>query len=92
MFASVKCEQKFPLITVRALTRTGLIIHVPLLIDTGRHAHLRNKDHFSFELFWFRQESFYEMVKAEWEALTYSDSPIDKWQKIIRHLQRFLRG
>jgi hypothetical protein len=32
------------------------------------------------------------MVKAEWEAVTYGDSPIDKWQKIIRHLRRFLRG
>jgi hypothetical protein len=33
----VNWEQKFPLVTVRALTRSGLD-HTPLLIDSGNHA------------------------------------------------------
>jgi endonuclease/exonuclease/phosphatase family metal-dependent hydrolase len=42
VLASVEWEQKFPLVSVRALTRSGSD-HTPLLIDTGRRAHIGNK-------------------------------------------------
>jgi hypothetical protein len=91
VLASVEWEQKFPLVSVRALPRSGSD-HTPLLIDSGNHAHLGNKSRFSFELSWFQQAGFYDMVAAEWAAGPRGVSPIDTWQKKIRHLRRFLRG
>jgi endonuclease/exonuclease/phosphatase family metal-dependent hydrolase len=49
VLTNVEWEQKFPLVTVRALTRTGSD-HTPLLIDSGEAAHVGNKTTFSFEL------------------------------------------
>jgi hypothetical protein len=63
-----------------------------LLIDSGTHAHIGNKAHFSFETSWWKHENFYEIVKAEWEAETRGNSPIAIWQNKIRHLRRFLKG
>ena len=53
VLASVEWEQKVPLATVQALTRTGLD-HTPLLTDSGVQAHLGNTSQFSFELSWLR--------------------------------------
>jgi endonuclease/exonuclease/phosphatase family metal-dependent hydrolase len=53
VLASVDWEQKYPLVSVRALTRSGSD-HTPLLIDSGEQAHLGNKALFSFELSWLR--------------------------------------
>jgi exonuclease III len=91
VLATVEWEQKFPLVTVRALTRAGSD-HTPLLIDTGQHAHRGNRLSFSFELAWFQQDGFHEMVAAEWAAVPRGSSPMDTWQRKIRHLRRFLRG
>jgi mannosylglycoprotein endo-beta-mannosidase len=91
VLASVEWEQKFPLVTVRALTRAGSD-HTPLLIDSGHHAHRGNKPKFSFELAWLHQDGFYEMVANEWAAVAQGASPIQTWQKKIRHLRRYLRG
>jgi endonuclease/exonuclease/phosphatase family metal-dependent hydrolase len=49
VLASVEWEQKFPLVTVRALSRSGSD-HTPLLIDAGIQAHVGNKPRFSFGL------------------------------------------
>jgi hypothetical protein len=57
ILASVDWENKFPLVFVRALTRSGSD-HTPLLIDSGEQTHLGNKSHFSFELSWLRQDGF----------------------------------
>jgi hypothetical protein len=91
VLAIVNWEQKFPLVTVRALTRTDSD-HAPLLIDSGNHAHIGNKAHFSFEISWLKHENFYEIVKAEWETETRGDSPIARWQNTIHHVRRFLKG
>jgi hypothetical protein len=53
ILASVDWQQKFPLVTVRVLPRTGSN-HTPVLINSGEHAHLENKVVFSFELLWLR--------------------------------------
>jgi hypothetical protein len=91
VLASVEWEQKFPLMTVRALTRAGSD-HTPLLIDSGQHAHRGNRLRFSFELSWFEQDGFHEMIAAEWATVSAGNSPIQTWQKKIRHIRRFLRG
>jgi hypothetical protein len=89
----VDWEQKFPLVSVRALSRTGSgSDHTPLLIDSGIKAHNGNQPRFSFELFWFRQEGFYEMVVKEWNSINTGRNPIERWQNKIRHLRRFLKG
>jgi hypothetical protein len=51
VLTNVEWEQKFPLVTVCALTRTGSD-HTPLLIDFGEAAHIGNRNTFSFELSW----------------------------------------
>jgi hypothetical protein len=91
VLASVEWEQKFPLISVRALTRSGSE-HTPLLIDAGIQAHVGNKARFAFELAWLEQDGFYELVAAEWAAGPVGKFPIQTWQNKIRHLRRFLRG
>jgi endonuclease/exonuclease/phosphatase family metal-dependent hydrolase len=50
VLASITWEQKFPLVTVRALSRSDSD-HTPILIDSGVKAHLGNKSNFSFELY-----------------------------------------
>jgi hypothetical protein len=52
VLASVEWEEKYPLVSVRALTRTGS--HMPLLIATGSPAHLGRSKLFSFELSWLK--------------------------------------
>ena len=91
ILASVEWEQKFPLVTVCAMTRTGSD-NTPLLIDSGNRAHLGNKPHFSFELSWLNHDGFYEIVAAEWDAVTKGLTPIERWQNKIRHLRRYLKG
>ena len=86
ILATVEWEQKFPLVSVQALTRTGSD-HTP-----GAHAHLGNKARFSFKLSWLRQEGFYERVAAEWAAYVKGDTPIEVWQNKIRYLRWYLRG
>jgi hypothetical protein len=57
ILTTVDWEQKFPLVSVRALSRTGSSSdNTPLLIDSGIKAHNGNKSRFSFELFWFKQQ------------------------------------
>ncbi|XP_024310192.1 uncharacterized protein LOC112268600 [Brachypodium distachyon] len=91
VLTSVDWEQKFPLVTVHALTRASSD-HTPLLLDSGDQAHPGNKAQFLFELSWLRQEGFYEIVAAEWAVCRGGSSPIERWQNKIRHLRRFLRG
>jgi hypothetical protein len=75
ILASVEWENKFPLVSVRALTRSGSD-HTPFLIDSGEQAHLGNKAHFSFELSWFRQEGFHDLIQREWNLAGSSVSPM----------------
>jgi exonuclease III len=64
ILARGEVEQKFPLLSVRALTRSGSD-HTPLLLDFGSLAHGGKNTNFSFELSWLRQEGFIDMVKNE---------------------------
>jgi hypothetical protein len=91
VLASVSWEQKYPLVSVQALTRSESD-HTPLLLDSGEQAHLGNKVLFSFELSWLRQEGFYDMVAQQWAAMSCGDSPMEVWKNKIRHLRNFFRG
>jgi hypothetical protein len=59
--ASVEWKQKFPLVTVQALTRSGLD-YTSLLIDLGNQALIGKISSFSFKLSQLRQDGFYDMV------------------------------
>jgi hypothetical protein len=82
----VEMEQKFPLLNVHALTRTGSD-HTPLLLDFGSPAHGGKSSHFSFKLSWLKQDGFADMVTNEWRSVTNGPTPIESWQKKIRHLR-----
>jgi hypothetical protein len=89
--ASVEWEQKFPLVSVRALTRSGSD-HTQLLLDSGDQAFIGNKANFSFELAWLKTEGFYDLVDREWKSVSSGTTALDRWQNKIRHLRQFLRG
>jgi hypothetical protein len=83
VLASVEWEQKFPLVSVRALSRSGSD-HTPLLIDLGSKAHRGNTTRFSFELSWFEQDGFDELVATDWAAGPISKTPMQIWKNKIR--------
>lgn len=65
ILTSVDWEQKFPLVTVRAMPR-AISDHTPLLVDSGDATHAGNKNTFSSELAWFERESFVDLIAREW--------------------------
>jgi hypothetical protein len=91
VLASISWEQKFPLVTVRALPRADSD-HTPILIDSGVKAHLGNQAKFSFELHWLRQEGFFDMIVKEWNSARGGANPMEIWLNKLRHIRRFLKG
>jgi hypothetical protein len=91
VLASVEWKNKFPMVSVRALTRIRSD-HTPLFLDSGEQAHLGNKTHFSFELSWIRQDGFYDLVQREWNVAGSNVNAMENWQSKIRHLRSYLRG
>ena len=65
VLVSVEWEQKFPLVTIQALS-WGISDHTPLLVDSSEATHMGNKNTFSFELAWFERESFLDLIAREW--------------------------
>ena len=61
VLASVEWEQKFPLVTVQALSH-AISDHTPLLVDSGEVTHACNKNVFSFELSCFQKEGFVDLL------------------------------
>ena len=47
--------------------RRGLSDHDPLPFDSSETAHVGNKAAFSFELSWFENDGFIEMIVVGWE-------------------------
>jgi hypothetical protein len=91
ILASVEWEQKYPLVSVRALTRSGSV-HTPLLLDSGAQSFMGNKFHFSFELAWLKVDGFFNMVAKEWGSVHTGTGALERWQKKIRHIRQYLRG
>jgi hypothetical protein len=86
ILASVEWEQKFTLVSVRALTRSGSD-HTPLILDSGDQAFIGNKSTYSFELAWLKMEGFYKMVSQQWASVSQGDNPMELWQNKIRNLR-----
>jgi hypothetical protein len=89
--ASISWEQKFPLVKVRALSRSDSD-HNPILTDSGVKADLGNKLKFSFELYWLRQEVFFDLIVKEWNSVLIGSNPMENWLNKLRHVRRFLKG
>ena len=83
---SVDWEQKFPLVTVQALSR-AIFDHTPLLVDSDEGTHLGNKNIFSFELAWFEREGFLDLIAQEWAKDSGGRSSIERRKNKIRHLR-----
>ena len=86
VLASVEWEQKFPLVTVQALSR-GISDHTPLFVVSGEPNHVGNKNTFSFELAWFEREGFLDLVAREWAKDAGGRTSVERWQNKIRHLR-----
>ena len=91
VLASVEWEQKFPLVTVQALSR-GFSDHTPLFVDSGEPNHVGNKNTFSFEMAWFEREGFLDLIAREWAKGVGGRTAVERWQNKIRSLRSFLRG
>ena len=91
VLASIEWEQKFPLVTVHALSRV-ISDHTPLLVDSGEATHVGNKNTFSFGSAWFKREGFLDLIAREWAKDLGGRSNVERWQNKIRHLRQFLRG
>ena len=78
VLASVDWEQKFPLVTVQALSR-GISDHTPLFVDSSEATHLGNKNSFSFELSWFEREGFFDLVAREWAKDLGGKTALQRW-------------
>src|SRR3954469_12772435 len=85
-------EEKFPMVTVRALERIeALSDHALLLLSFGSPPR-KSTNEFKFELGWMIRDGFYEMVKAIWEKPVDGQTPILRWNNKMRTLRKFLRG
>ncbi|XP_073355099.1 uncharacterized protein [Aegilops tauschii subsp. strangulata] len=91
VLASVEWEQKFPLVTVQALSR-GISDHTPLFVDSGEPSHVGNKNTFSFEMAWFKREGFLDLIAREWAKGAGGRTSVERWQNKMRNLRSFLRG
>jgi len=89
---STDWEDKYPLVTVRALERIeDLSDHAPLLLSTGTlKPNARHR--FKFELGWLLRDGFDDMVKRVWSAPVPGNSPVRRWNAKIRNLRKYLRG
>ena len=85
VLARVEWEQKFPLVTVQALSR-AISDHTPLLVDSGEATHVGNKNTFSFKLAWFERAGFLDLIAREWAKNSGGRSPVERWQNKTRHL------
>jgi hypothetical protein len=78
VFASTTWEQKFPMSTVRDLSRV-VSDHTPLLLDTG-HNIPHSPKIYRFEKWWINQDGFSELVRKVWNIeCPYTDA-MDVWQ------------
>jgi mannosylglycoprotein endo-beta-mannosidase len=85
-------EDKFPLVSVRALERIEkLSDHAPILLTTGSTRPLGRKQ-FKFELGWIHRDGFLDMVKNVWDRPVTGQTPIERWNHKMRALRKHLSG
>jgi hypothetical protein len=88
---TTKWEDKFPLTTVRILTRE-ISDHVPLLLNSGEPSSIDTQPLFKFELGWLLRDGFIDMIRDIWSNTITGQTPMERWQGRIRRLRQHLRG
>jgi hypothetical protein len=77
-------EDKYPLVSVRALEHTEkLSDHTPILLTT-RNPRPPSKRPFKFELGWLQRDGFQDMVKTVLERPVSGNTPILRWNNKMR--------
>ena len=86
-------EEKFPMVSVRALERIeALSDHPPILLTTGS-PRPRGASQFKFELGWLHREGFHDMVKTVWERPVAGRTPIQRRNNKMRaYANTFVAG
>jgi hypothetical protein len=84
-------EEKFPLSTVRALTRE-ISNHTPLLLNTEKPTNAHTEPMFKFELRWLLRDGFIDMIRDLWSNTTTGHTPMERWHGKIRRVRQHLRG
>jgi hypothetical protein len=91
ILVTTEWEEKYPLTTVRALTR-GVSDHTPLLLNTGESSFTATQPIFKCEFGWLLRDGFMEMVKDIWDHIVEGHTTIERWQGKICRLRQYLRG
>jgi hypothetical protein len=84
-------EDKFPLVSVRALKHIeSLSNHAPLLTTGSMRPQCTRC--FKFELGWLHRDGFNDMVKSVWERPLGGWTPIERWNNKICSVRKHLIG
>jgi hypothetical protein len=65
ILVTTEWDQKYPLSSVRALSR-DISNHTPLLLNSGEPNSSSSQHSFKFELGWLLRDEFYDMVREVW--------------------------
>ena len=91
---SIEWKTRFPLCTLRTLTRIGSD-HCPLLLSDGTAKALEPRQFF-FEKQWTAQKGFSELIQQKWgeasERHPVGAYSVDKWHGNMSRLRKFLKG
>ena len=91
ILVTTEWDQKYPLSSVRALSR-DISDHTPLLLNSGEQNSSSSQHSFKFELGWLLRDGFYDMVREVWSYESRGQSPMENWQAKIRKLRQHFRG
>jgi hypothetical protein len=75
VLVTTEWEEKFPLTTVRVLTRE-VSDHTPHLINSGEPSLMATQSMFKFELGWLLRDDFMDMVRDIWSNTLISSTPM----------------
>jgi hypothetical protein len=85
-------EFKFPLVSVRALPRIeALSDHTAILLTTGTPLP-QCRCQFKFILGWLHRDGFSDMIKFIWDKPVARNTPIQRWNKKLCSMRRYLWG
>ncbi|XP_073360686.1 uncharacterized protein [Aegilops tauschii subsp. strangulata] len=94
VLVSPEWELRYPLASLRAITRIGSD-HVPLLLSS-QDERPPSAPRFRFETFWLNQNGFAEAVRSRWlEARLASHrsiSAVDDWHFCAKRARQFMKG
>jgi hypothetical protein len=77
ILVTTEWEEKFPLTTVRALTR-DVSDHTPLLLDSSEPSLMATQHMLKFELGWLLRDGFIEMARVIWTNTVVGSTPMER--------------